>query len=73
MKKAHNDCYRLGVVFYNNYGTIGALDGEKFRGYSDYDKGVEDVGQNMDNEFVLRCCEWADDTHYFLPVDLLRF
>ncbi len=74
MEKAYKDCIRSGVVFYNNYGTIGALDGKKYQGYSDNDKGVEDVGQNVEYEFIFEGSgEWADDTHYFLSVDLIRF
>ena len=68
MRKAHADCLRLKVRFYNNYGHIGAVDGNKFNAgfYTDKDDGIYDDGVNIRNEinngdFV----SWADDDHYF--------
>jgi hypothetical protein len=68
-KKAYKKCIESGIWFYNNYGTIGALDSNKVNGYSDENKKshIKDTGQNTHNE--LRTCldSWADDEHYFHP------
>ena len=69
LKKAHKDCIDAGVIFYNNYGTIGALDSNKWSRYDDARDGVPNDGQNISNEFNLKCNEWADDRHYFHPQD----
>jgi len=69
LKKAHKDCVKLGIAFYNSYGTLGALDACKFnRRYfdDDPDGGIEEHGAN-ENEFNLECNEWADDDHFFHP------
>lgn len=66
LKKAYKECGKLGILFYNNYGTVGALDSKKLSNYSDDDSGIMDTGQNMNNEFKHPAGDsWADDTHYF--------
>jgi len=73
LKKAHADCLKAGVVFYNNYGNLGALDSSKFchHYYDDCPiSGVSDVGQNA-NELDIGCGEWADDPHCFHPINQL--
>lgn len=71
LKKAHADCIRLGLVFYNNYGRLGAVDASKFEAdfYNDTEKAgaIFDNGVNMETEFRLECESWADDNHWFHP------
>lgn len=71
LKSAYRDCLRLGLVFYNNYGTLGAVDAERFDAdfYNDTEKvgSVFDDGINMENEFRLECDSWAGDNHWFHP------
>ncbi len=69
LKKAYKDCEKLGVGFYNLYGSIGAFDTKKISHYNDTkDGGIENNGQNWQNEFK-SVDSWADDTHYFHPVN----
>ena len=72
LKRAHADCLRLGVRFYNSYGTLGAVDGAKFKDhFFGDDDGVDPSIPEGDacnlNEFRLGCGEWADDCHWFYP------
>lgn len=64
LKRAYVDCEKLGVLFYNNYGSLGALDSNKIDCYDDNDSGILDRGQNCINEFNIPI-SWADDSHYF--------
>ena len=70
MRKAYADCKKLGIVFYNNYGHIGALCKNRFLDdfYNDTDNKnpIYDNGENTDNEFWdSGFVSWADDNHYF--------
>ncbi len=67
LKKAYNDCMKLKMGVYNNYGIIGFFDTAKITDYNDNSDKVEavyDNGQNHHNE-IRSVCSWADDTHYF--------
>lgn len=67
-KKAFKACQEAGIIFYLNYGSLGALDGLEFNGYDDQDHGlksIEDTGQNAHNEITQFPGEWADDKHFF--------
>lgn len=66
LKSAYKECEKLGILFYNNYGTIGAVDSKKISEYNDKDSGILDTGQNYKNEFN-SIDSWADDAHYFHP------
>ena len=70
LQEAHKDCIKSGIVFYNNYGWLGALNKTKFKPpyYDDTESenSILDENQNI-NEFYLDCGEWADDTHFFQP------
>lgn len=65
LKKCFDDCKKLNLGFYNNYGTIGAFDKRIISVYDDNASGILDQGQNWENEFKLPCNEWADDSHFF--------
>jgi len=71
LKAAIEMCHQNGVVFYNNYGTLGALNGRYFMkdAYNDIrrDFSIENVGQHSHNEVELECGEWSDDMHFFQP------
>ncbi len=72
LRKAYKECEKLGVCFYNLYGSLGATDSNKIDGYGD-DNFVKDEelripnrDQNSHNEFNI-ASEWCDDQncHYF--------
>jgi len=69
MTRAYKDCLKYGIKFYNNYGSIGALDGNKFSRecYTDSpkEKSVEDIGQNPNEFGDWDLISWADDQHWF--------
>ena len=73
LKRAYRDCKKLGVVFYNNYGTIGALDRDKFEdSFYDDDEdedSIADDGDNLGNEIMTDMTSWADDPHWFHPLE----
>ena len=64
LRKAYSDCEKLGVLFYNNHGRLGAVDNAKIVNYNDEASGILDRGQNCDNEFMV-VDSWDDDLHYF--------
>lgn len=68
LKKAYLDCEKAGVLFYNCYGNLGAVDSKKINEYTDIrqEGAVMNTGQNILNELRIPN-EWTDDTHYFIP------
>lgn len=72
MRRAHRDCIKLGIEFYNSYGTLGALDGKKFDQMAFDDREDEGAIPEEDayvrNQLTLECGEWADDPHWFHPL-----
>lgn len=73
LKKAHADCLKSGIMFYNNYGSYGAVDSAKIREYDDNEmakseKAIRNDGQNYKNELSISQ-EWTDDQHYFHPTE----
>ena len=71
MRRAYEDCIKLGLVFYNNFGSIGTVDKERFNPdfYNDIetDNAIYDDGLNMVNEINGLPVSWADDNHWFHP------
>lgn len=68
LKKAIQDCKKSGLLFYNNYGTLGVCDRKKVKAYNDDPSPYEhEVNTFNPNEVILPCNEWADDSHYFHP------
>ena len=43
LEKAYIICIESGIYFYNNYGSLGAIDSNKYCGYDDDSKGIEDT------------------------------
>lgn len=70
LKKALVECKKSGIFFYNNYGHLGAVNGEFVSGYTDEMKAfsIPDNNQNITNEVII-ANEWADDKHYFQPTE----
>jgi hypothetical protein len=70
LKKAVKECQKLNVFFYNNYGTLGAVDRAKIKDYNDIkgDDGILDgVEAYNPNTIRIPADTWADDPHYFHP------
>jgi len=68
LKQAFKKCLDLKIMFYNNYGTLGAVDKAKINKFDDElsDDAIYQGDLNT-NTFRLPCNEWADDDHYFHP------
>ena len=66
LKLAFEKCRNLNMMFYNNYGTLGATDADKISEYNDTPSNLRDqYNISNPNEISLPCNEWADDSHYF--------
>jgi len=69
LKKAYKDCEKTGIFFYNNYGSLGAVDKNKIDGYGDEtissfkNELIYDDSRRLNTISIAN--EWADDTHYF--------
>jgi len=73
-KRAFNRCLKEGIVFYNNYETLGAYDKSKIDSYDDkYDEDAipHEMLTNY-YEFDTNIVQWADDQHWFHPVKLKK-
>lgn len=70
LRKAFKLCENLNILFYNNYGRLGAVDRDKICEYNDekLKNSIFDDNTLNANEFRLPCNEWADDNHYFQPI-----
>lgn len=68
LKKAYRDCEQSGILFYNCYGSLGAVDSEKIVAYNDQYKPGCLRNHDVYNFNTLKIVnEWTDDTHYFHP------
>lgn len=71
LKKAYSDCEKTGIYFFNNYGSLSAVDKNKICGYGDskyYANGVSEISNHEVGEPVNSikiANEWADDEHYY--------
>ena len=82
LKKAHKECLKAGLKFYNVYGDLGVFDKKKIIAFGDESNlksscRIEGAGEGIPsidcgvytNTFSLTCNEFADDdgSHYFFP------
>lgn len=65
LKRAINKCEKSGMLFYNNYGTLGLCDKKRVKAYNDQPSEYKDGDVLNPHEIILPCNEWADDDHFF--------